>query len=204
MKNTHEKILEEALNLFSKYGYAGTSVQDLGAAVGIKAPSLYKHFESKRAIYDEVVRRGENAYKEALEEIKENGPEKIRAEKESTGKIVDYLVNMEKSRFKRYLSNAPLAKNRRFNRLEVYHDRKNAKSFVNKYYLSAVEFYKEVFAVAFDMEGQDEEVEWMAQKYVGLVSTGLSLCDALPGKQSYVLGLIEKQLREFAEERGAE
>ena len=50
MKGTREKILDEALTLFSEKGFEGTTVRDIASAVGITASSLYKHFESKDAI----------------------------------------------------------------------------------------------------------------------------------------------------------
>lgn len=201
-KNTSEKILDEALNLFSKYGYAGTSVQDLGAAVGVKAPSLYKHFESKKAIYDEVVRRAKLVYKETLEEILKDGPDQIKAEKDATGEIMDYLVIMEKHRFHLFIANTAFAKVRRFHRLEIYQSRKNAKSFTDNYYFSAIDFYIDLFKVAFDLEGQDEKAKWLAQQYCGMVSSGLALCDALPGQENYVKELLEKLLRSFGEDLG--
>ena len=40
-RNTKERILLEALKLFSNEGYEAVSVEQIAAAVGIKAPSLY-------------------------------------------------------------------------------------------------------------------------------------------------------------------
>ena len=45
--DTKRRILEEALTLFSEKGYANVYVADIAERVGIKAPSLYKHFQSK-------------------------------------------------------------------------------------------------------------------------------------------------------------
>lgn len=42
---TKERILDEALTLFSQNGYDGTSVDHIAERVGIKAPSLYKHYK---------------------------------------------------------------------------------------------------------------------------------------------------------------
>ncbi|MGN0394236.1 MAG: TetR/AcrR family transcriptional regulator [Coprococcus sp.] len=56
---TKEKIINEALSLFSEKGYSDVYVGDIAAAVGIKAPSLYKHFKSKQEIFDSCV---ENFY----------------------------------------------------------------------------------------------------------------------------------------------
>lgn len=53
--NTKEKILDISLNLFSKYGYSDVSVDNIAKEVGIKAPSIYKHFKSKKEIFDTIL-----------------------------------------------------------------------------------------------------------------------------------------------------
>lgn len=45
-----DEILDAAARLFAEHGFAGTGVDDIGAAVGITGPSVYKHFPSKDAI----------------------------------------------------------------------------------------------------------------------------------------------------------
>lgn len=52
---TKERILLEALRLFSKKGYDAVSVEQIADAVGIKAPSLYKHYKSKQDILDRII-----------------------------------------------------------------------------------------------------------------------------------------------------
>ena len=52
---TKEKIIETALELFSRRGYDGVSVRDIARAVGIRESSLYNHFENKQAIFDGIV-----------------------------------------------------------------------------------------------------------------------------------------------------
>lgn len=59
---TKQRILDKALELFSQAGYSAVSVERIAAAVGIKAPSLYNHFPSKRAIFDEIVRTVSERY----------------------------------------------------------------------------------------------------------------------------------------------
>lgn len=55
--DTKERIQYEALKLFSKKGYEAVGVIEIADAVGIKAPSLYKHYKNKRAIFDSIVQR---------------------------------------------------------------------------------------------------------------------------------------------------
>lgn len=45
-----ERILQAALDLFSQNGYAGTSVRQIAAHVGLKPSSLYSHFDGKEEI----------------------------------------------------------------------------------------------------------------------------------------------------------
>lgn len=56
-RTTRDVILDTSLALFAQQGFEATSVRDIAAAVGIKAPSLYKHFASKQAIFDALVER---------------------------------------------------------------------------------------------------------------------------------------------------
>lgn len=53
-----EDVLDAALELFARQGYAATTVRQLADAAGITSPAIYGHFESKRAIYDALMRRG--------------------------------------------------------------------------------------------------------------------------------------------------
>ena len=52
--DTRQRILREALRLFSQRGYDAVSVEQIAEAVGIKAPSLYKHYKGKQDIFDAV------------------------------------------------------------------------------------------------------------------------------------------------------
>ena len=52
--DTKQKILLEALRLFSQKGYDAVSVEQIASAVGIKAPSLYKHYKSKQDIFHAI------------------------------------------------------------------------------------------------------------------------------------------------------
>jgi AcrR family transcriptional regulator len=59
MDTTKHRILEEAVRLFAREGYEAVSVDEIAGAVGIKAPSLYKHYRSKRDIFDHILREME-------------------------------------------------------------------------------------------------------------------------------------------------
>lgn len=44
-------ILREAGRLFARHGYAGTRLDDVAAAAQVTKPIVYRHFESKKALY---------------------------------------------------------------------------------------------------------------------------------------------------------
>lgn len=56
-EDTKQRILSESLRLFSENGYDAVSVAEIASAVGIKAPSLYKHYKSKRDIFDSILKK---------------------------------------------------------------------------------------------------------------------------------------------------
>jgi AcrR family transcriptional regulator len=48
-------ILDASLTLFAERGYLGTSMKDIAALLGIRAPSLYNHLDSKQDLLREIM-----------------------------------------------------------------------------------------------------------------------------------------------------
>ncbi|MCB0997087.1 MAG: TetR/AcrR family transcriptional regulator [Acidimicrobiales bacterium] len=59
-----DEILERAAELFAHKGIAGTTVREIGDAVGMLSGSLYHHFSSKEEIVDAIV----SSYLEELQD----------------------------------------------------------------------------------------------------------------------------------------
>jgi AcrR family transcriptional regulator len=49
------EVIDAALTLFTERGYRSTTMQDVGEALGMRAPSLYNHVESKHAVLSEIM-----------------------------------------------------------------------------------------------------------------------------------------------------
>jgi AcrR family transcriptional regulator len=49
------QLFEVALSLFAEHGYAATTMDDIAEAAGVTKPLVYQHFDSKRALYLELM-----------------------------------------------------------------------------------------------------------------------------------------------------
>lgn len=54
---TKEQIIETALELFSQNGFLGTSMSDIASQLKITKGALYKHYESKQQILEQIIER---------------------------------------------------------------------------------------------------------------------------------------------------
>ena len=51
----HAAILHEAAALFAERGFSGVSLEDIGSAVGVSGPALYRHFANKQALLGAIL-----------------------------------------------------------------------------------------------------------------------------------------------------
>lgn len=56
--DTETRILQAAQRLFARQGYGGTTTRDLAQAAGVAEGTLFRHFESKKAILVKVAADG--------------------------------------------------------------------------------------------------------------------------------------------------
>ncbi|KPU99457.1 TetR family transcriptional regulator [Variovorax paradoxus] len=88
---TRERILLEASRLFRHHGYAATTLREVADAAGIKAGSIYYHFESKEQILGEVLDKGILAVAKAVRERVEALPQGATARKKVAAAIEGHL-----------------------------------------------------------------------------------------------------------------
>lgn len=61
-RHTREKILLVATMFFTKKGYSSVSLKEIAKVIGIRPASLYYHFESKDALFLEVINHAKDLY----------------------------------------------------------------------------------------------------------------------------------------------
>lgn len=57
-QETIDEIVEVALSIMAEEGAGGLSLGEVGRRIGVRTPSLYVYFDSKKALYDEIFGRG--------------------------------------------------------------------------------------------------------------------------------------------------
>jgi AcrR family transcriptional regulator len=83
-------IIQKATALFRKKGFTATSMRDIAEALGVEAPSLYNHIESKNAILKDICFRIARLFTSNLQEI-ELSPELYLSKIES---IIRFHISM--------------------------------------------------------------------------------------------------------------
>lgn len=98
MRNRKEEILIVALHLFARDGYEAVSVSQIAGELAMTKGALYRHYQSKRDIFDSIVKRMEQQDSaqasdyDMPEEDKEKMPEKY--ETVSPDDFVKYSKSM--------------------------------------------------------------------------------------------------------------
>lgn len=67
--STREKIIYEALSLFSLKGYDAVTIREIASAVGIKESSIYNHFKNKEDILNKIIDETLKRYHLTLEGV---------------------------------------------------------------------------------------------------------------------------------------
>ena len=75
---TRREILDAAWQLARENGLSALTLRDVAERVGMRAPSLYGHFESKNAIYDAMFGQAWSDYEDAQRDALEALPEHPR------------------------------------------------------------------------------------------------------------------------------
>ena len=142
--NTKQKILNEALTLFSEKGYSSVYVGDIADAVGIKAPSLYKHYKSKQEIFDSCVK----VFSERMEDIRTGLllPDTAKAGIDYQTVTTETLIEIANGLFMFYWQDDVAAKFRKMLMIERYHNPELNELFEDLFINGAVRHEEKIFS----------------------------------------------------------
>lgn len=198
MKSTKEKILIEALTLFSENGYESVSVNQIALAVGIKAPSLYKHYKNKKDIFNAIILNMQNRYLEFAKELEMNGilPEQDKERFINISEIE--LINLGKSMFLYFLHDEFQSKFRKMLTIEQFKNKELAKEYIKQYFDDSLTYQQFIFKMLSQQNVLiDEDPSIIALHFYGPIYFLISLCDACPEREEEALKTLEKHIQQF-------
>lgn len=196
--NTKKKILEEALILFSEKGYSDVYVGDIAKAVGIKAPSLYKHFKNKQEIFNAILEElKENYTKHAvaigIDGNNTNADAGIYAEISENS-----LVEIGKNLFLYFLHDNHMKLFRKILTLEQFRNPELADLYSKQYINDPLDYQGQLFKILI-AAGKFKQVDSgiLALQFYAPIYTLLTICDRQPDREQEALKMIEAHIRQF-------
>ena len=188
-KDTKERILEAALEMFSRKGYDGTNIRELTASLGLVKSSMYRHFKSKEEIWntllDEMI-----AYYGARFGSPENLPpipDSLEGLVAMTRHMTDVTIHDEK-----------IIMTRKLLSIEQFRDER-ARDLATKHFLTGLkEMFTHIFAGMMD-KGllRKDDPAMLAFAYTAPISALIHWCDREPEKTEEAMAQIEAFSRHF-------
>lgn len=198
MEPTKERIRDEALRLFSVHGYDAVSVEMIAQAVGIKAPSLYKHYKSKQAIFDAIFTAMEERYGRQTEEMMMHLGEGEKDETMFSLVDGDALVEKVLSLFRFSLHDPCISRFRKLMTIEQFRDKKMSKLYDERYVGLMMDYHEKLFTALMEqgilVSGDVKAMTW---QYVSPIITLLSVCDREPEREADAVVLVGRHIRQF-------
>lgn len=146
--NTKEKIIYEALNLFSTKGFDSISVRDIAKAVGIKASSLYNHFKNKQDIFDTIIKKYSEYTNKAFKNINNNANKIILNKLKNLSEDSFSRIYMKMCRF--YLEDENIIKFRKALMLEQFNNPEISKIYNEIFIDNILNAYTELLNILMD------------------------------------------------------
>lgn len=187
--STKTKILEEALVSFAEKGYKGTNLRDLAAQLGLTKSALYRHFDSKEAIWNATLDMMEAYYSERF-----GSPEKLPKTPDSC----EELAEMTQKMLEFTMHDRKVILTRRVLLTEQFHDDR-ARSFATLHFLTGTkEMYARIFAEMMQKGVlKQDDPEMLALAFTAPVTAMVHLCDREPEREQEILQQLERFVRHF-------
>ena len=194
-KDTKERILSKALELFSQKGYEGTNINELMESVGLVKSAMYRHFDSKEEIWNALLDRLIAYYEDRF-----GSPERLPSVPDSPEELLAMTMRMVNFT----VHDETVVMTRKLLTIEQFRDER-ARKLATKHFLTGLtEMFTHVFSGMMD-KGllRRDDPELLAFSYTAPVSALIHLCDREPEKTDDALARIEAFVRLFIKKYGA-
>lgn len=193
---TKQKILKEALTLFAEKGYGAIYVGDIAKAVGIKAPSLYKHYRSKQDIFDSCVEVFSERMEQARNELRL--PDTPRAEVSYQTVTTEKLTDFATALFLFYLKDEVAAKFRKMLMIERYHNPELNRLFEELFINGAIDHEEKIFSDLIDAQIiKEEDPHILALRFYSPIFYLLQKYDMRPDEEENAKQELASMVQEF-------
>ena len=192
--DTKERILDAALEMFSQNGYAGTNIRELSASLGLVKSGVYKHYESKEAIWNALLDEMIAYYGEHFGSAEHLPP---------VPDSLDELAEMTMRMVKLTVHDERIVMTRKVLTLEQFRDVR-ARELATKHFLTGLtDMFTQIFTGMMEkgLLRQDDPA-MLALAYTAPISALIHLCDREPEKTEEVLTQIEAFSRHFIKTYG--
>ena len=195
-KDTKERILVAALELFSRNGYTGTNIRELTASLGMVKSSIYRHFESKEAIWNALLDEMIAYYAERF-----GSAEHLPPVPESLEELVVMTLRMSELTIR----DEKIVMTRKVLSIEQFRDTR-AKALATKHFLTGLtDMFTQLFSAMMDRGLlRRDDPKMLAFAYTAPISALIHLCDREPEKTADALTQIEAFSRHFVKTYGNE
>jgi AcrR family transcriptional regulator len=195
---TKQKILQEALTLFSEQGYDAVSVVQIAEAVGIKAPSLYKHYKSKQAIFQAILDEMQKRYTQQAVSMQMNGSDAHADAGLFADLSEEALIQMGTNLFLYFLHDEYVSKFRKMLTIEQYHSQELAMLYTKQYADDPLSYQGAMFHLLAQSGAlKPENPQIMALHFYAPLYLLLTLCDRQPEREPEALEVLEQHIRQF-------
>ena len=166
MSNRKEEILIVALHLFARDGYEAVSVSQIAGELGMTKGALYRHYKSKRDIFDCIVQRMEQQDREQAsdydmpEEDREEMPEKYEAVS------LDDFAEYSKSMFEYWTEDDFASSFRKMLTIEQFRSGEMQKLYQQYLAAGPVSYVKDLLESMGIAEAKDRAVKFYAVMYL--------------------------------------
>ena len=197
--DTKKKILDVALTLFSEKGYGNVYVGQIAEGVGIKAPSLYKHYKSKKDIFEAILEEMRRRYDKQAAHLNMTGNDAQTDSALYQNISEDELVKIGIGLFSFFIHDEYECKFRKMLTIEQFSNKELAELFSQQYFNEPLKYQAGLLRLLI-LGGhmKNEEADVMALQFFAPIYLLMTVCDREPNREAEALQSLEKHIRQFS------